>query len=51
MCAVIHSILLWVYFLRGAAEAGNKTDKDGGMWGEGLEGIVVGESAAVNEKR
>lgn len=33
MCAVIHSVLLWVYFLGGAAEAGNKTDKDGGMEG------------------
>lgn len=36
---MIHSVLLRVYFLRGAAEAGNKADKDGGMGGGG--GVVV----------
>lgn len=36
--AVIHSFLLWVYFLGGAAEAGNKADKGGGNRGRGSGG-------------
>lgn len=40
--AVIHSFLLWVYFLRGAAEAGNKADKGGGNRGRGSRKGEVG---------
>lgn len=51
--AVIHSFLLWVYFLGGAAEAGNKADKGGGNRGRGSggRGKWGGESSAVNQKR
>lgn len=50
--AVIHSFLLWVYFLGGAAEAGNKADKGGGNRGRrSRRRKWGGESSAVNQKR